>query len=150
MTIDSDSKRVVVSRDIPAPPEDIFAFLASPNRHCELDGSNTVQRSSASNPEHLTLGDRFSMDMKMGPIPYKMTSEVVEYEENRLLAWRHFGHHVWRFELEPSENGTLVTETFDWSVARFPPILEWVGYPKRHDEGIAQTLENLEKAVVVQ
>ncbi len=52
--------------------------------------------------------------MKMG-LPYRVSNEVVEYEPDRLIAWRHLGRHRWRYELEPVEGGTRVTETFDWS-----------------------------------
>ena len=45
------------------------------------------------------LGDRFGMDMKLG-VPYRMSSTVVEYEADRLLAWAHFGGHRWRYELD--------------------------------------------------
>ena len=74
-----------------------------------------------------------------------MTSEVVEFEEDRVIAWRHFGHHVWRYELEPiTDSKTRVTESFNWGVARFPPFYEWVGYPARHEVNMAKTLERLD------
>ena len=55
-------------------------------------------------------------------IPYSMVSTVVEYEENRLLAWqtrgpgcigKRVGGRIWRYVLEPVEGGTLVRETLD-------------------------------------
>ena len=51
-------------------------------------------------------------------VPYLTKNTVVEYDEDRLIAWRHLGKHRWRYELEPVEGGTKVTETFDWSTAR--------------------------------
>lgn len=137
-------KRVVsASRVIAASPEAIFDLLADPNQHHVIDGSDTVQAARAGNPTRLSKGARFGMDMKMG-VPYKITNEVVEFEENRRIAWRHFGHHIWRYELEPVEGGTRVTESFDWSQARFPPFYEWVGYPAKHEGNMARTLARLD------
>jgi hypothetical protein len=84
------------------------------------------------------------MKMRLG-IPYRISSEVVEFEQDRLIAWRHIGHHVWRYELAPTnDGGTDVTETFDWAPARSPKALERVGYPGRHEKSITETLERLD------
>ena len=78
------------SRVVPAPAEEIFALLADPVRHSEIDGSGTVQRVvSGSGP--MQLGSKFKMAMKMIGFPYKTTSTVVEFEENRRIAWCHWG-----------------------------------------------------------
>ncbi len=141
-------RTVSATRTIAAPAEEIFDLLASPARHVEIDGSGTVKQARLSGPDRLSLGSRFGMDMKLGPIPYRISNQVVEFEENRRIAWRHFGHHVWRYELEPNDDGTTtVTETFDWGVSRFPPAYEWMGYPDQHEGNMARTLERLEAAV---
>ena len=54
-----------------------------------------------------------------------MVSTVVEFEENRRIAWqskppssfgaRFGGGRIWHYELEPVEGGTRVTETWDIS-----------------------------------
>ncbi len=63
------------------------------------------------------------MAMRMG-IPYAMVNTVIEYEENRRIAWqtrgptalgRWAGGRIWRYDLEPTEGGTRVTETWDIS-----------------------------------
>lgn len=87
------------------------------------------------------------MDMKLGPLPYRISNEVVEFEENRLIAWAHFGGHRWRYELEPVDGATLVTESFDWSTARIPLAIELMGYPKKHPANIEATLERLAATV---
>jgi hypothetical protein len=84
------------------------------------------------------------MQMRM-KVPYTITNEVVEFEENSRIAWRHFGHHVWRYVLEPVEGGTKVTETFDYAPSRSPRMLELAGYPRRNGEGIDATLAQLQK-----
>ncbi len=131
-----------VSRVIAAPAQEIFDVLADPAKHAVIDGSRTVQASRHGNPERLSKGATFGMDMRIG-LPYRIKNTVVEFDEGRRIAWRHFGRHVWRYELEPAEGGTNVTETFDYSNAISPRFIELMGYPKKHPEGMAATLERL-------
>ena len=137
---------VSVSRVINASPEAIFDVLADPARHADIDGSGMVQKVRG-DATRLELGAKFGMDMKMGPVPYKLSSTVVEFEENELIAWAHYGKHRWRYELEATEVGgalaTNVTETFDWSTARIPKAIELVGYPKKHPVNMEATLVRL-------
>lgn len=142
------SDRIVsVAREVAADTSTIFSILVDPANHSLIDGSGTVQGVHNENHTRLQLGSRFGMDMKMG-LPYRISNEVVEFETDRLIAWRHFGHHIWRYELEPLPNGhTLVTESFDWGSSRFPPLYEWVGYPDRHVINMTKTLERLAAVV---
>lgn len=147
MTVTNAQRRAVsVSRVIPAAPEAIFAVLADPARHPEIDGSGTVKDSRWASETPLRLGSKFGMAMRIG-VPYRITNVVVECEEGRRIAWRHFGGHRWRYDLEPIEGGTQVTETFDWSTARWPLYIQLAGYPKRHIPAMEQTLARLEGVV---
>ncbi len=139
------NRSVSVERVIPAPAERIFDILADPSRHQDFDGSDTV-RSARGEPTRLAMGSRFSMNMKMG-VPYLISNKVVEFEENRLIAWRHFGRHIWRYELEPTEDGTRVRETFDWSTSLFPRGIELMGYDRSHPANMELTLQRLEALV---
>lgn len=139
----SDNKIVRVSRVVPAEAQAIFDVLADPRRHCEFDGSGTVKAARVSAPERLTLGSRFGMNMRLG-VPYRITNEVVEFDEARLIGWRHFGGHVWRYRLEPTEGGTLVTEEFDWSTNKSPLVLKAMKAPQRNKVAMEATLERLE------
>lgn len=141
----SDVRVISESRLLPHPPEAIWAVLVSPAGHVEMDGSGTV-RGVARGPERLELGSRFRMKMKVG-LSYRVSSTVVEFEEHRLIAWAHFGGHRWRYELEPAADGTMVTESFDWSTAISPRFIERVGYPRRHEATLPATLERLERVV---
>lgn len=133
----SVSRSVVV----PVPPDEVFELLADPRKHAELDGSGTV-KSALKAPPRLSKGATFGMRMRFG-VPYVISNEVVEFEDGRRIAWRHIGHHVWRYELEPVDGGTRVTETFDWASARSPKALELLGYPARNAKAIEQTLDRL-------
>ncbi len=131
------------SRTIEATPEAIFDVLTNPAMHKVIDGSGTVS-GEGFGPERLSLGAKFGMKMKYHGVPYRVTSTVKEFDENRLIAWAHFGKHRWRYELEPTEtDSTVVTETFDWSTSVFPKGIELAGYPKQHPANIEATLERL-------
>jgi hypothetical protein len=137
----TDERVVRGIRFVPAEPQAIFDLLADPSRHAVIDGSGSV-RSAADAPERLSLGAKFSMSMKMG-VPYKVTNEVVEFEEPTLIAWRHMGKHVWRYRLRAVEGGTEVTEEFDFRPARGAVVLKLSGAPKRNAKAIEATLDRL-------
>lgn len=143
-TVSTPTDRVVsASREINAPADVIFDVLTDPARHADFDGSGMVQQLRGEQTR-LELGSKFGMDMKMGPLPYRISSTVVEYDENRLIAWAHFGKHRWRYQLEPiGDARTLVTESFDWSTAISPKGIELAGYPKKHPANMERTLERL-------
>ena len=141
----SDPSRIVSrSTIVPAPAQMIFDLLADPRRHSEIDGSGTVQSAQINAPERLSLNATFGMQMKMG-FRYKITNTIVEFEENKTIAWRHIGGHIWRYILEPVDGGTKVTEQFDWNKSKSPLILKLRKSPQDNAKSIEKTLENLVK-----
>ena len=142
MSAHDPAKVVAETRLVPATPQQIFALLADPSRHRLIDGSGSVQNANASAPQRLSLGARFGMDMKIG-VKYKITNEVVEFDEPRLIAWRHFGGHVWRYRLESVEGGTQVTEEFDWNNSKSQLMIKVMQYPVKNRKSIVATLERL-------
>ena len=142
-----------VERVIPAPAEKIFDLLADPRRHRDIDGSGSV-REAKDSPERLTLGAKFGMGMKIG-LPYSMVSTVIEFEDNRRIAWQTFppsglgaklaGGRIWRYELEPVDGGTRVRESWDISQEKF----KWIVRParKKTREAMERTLERIEALV---
>lgn len=133
-------------RIVAAPAADIFDLLASPARHAEFDGSGTVRGARGSRtPERLSLGATFGMQMRWGA-PYAILNEVVEFEEERLIAWRHFAGHIWRYRLEPlGPASTRVSEEFDPRPSRYPRATRLLGWERRNQRAIEQTLANLVK-----
>lgn len=152
MTASSDV--VSVERLIPAPAAAIFDLIADPERHRDIDGSGTVREARGSS-SRLELGSRFGMSMRMG-VPYAMSSTVVEFEENRRLAWqtrgpgplgRFVAGRIWRYELEPVEGGTLVRESWDItqeSPLTRPVVRRGAAVTRRN---MAATLERIEELV---
>lgn len=142
-----------VERFIPAPPEAIFDLLADPSRHQEIDGSGTV-KGTPEGSQRLVLGSTFGMNMKAG-FGYSMFNTVVEFEENRLIAWQPqptqklarylAGGRIWRYELEPRDGGTLVRESWDIRQEAHPFAVR----PMRSKaiDGMTKTLERIEQVV---
>jgi uncharacterized protein YndB with AHSA1/START domain len=138
------NRQISRSRVVDAAPGRIFELLVDPANHPLLDGSGSVRASRSTGPRRLELGSRFGMDMRLG-VPYKILNTVVEFEPDRLIAWRHFSGHRWRWQLRDLGDGrTEVTETFDWSTARSPRFIELLGFPARNRRGIEATLRRLE------
>jgi hypothetical protein len=141
-------------RVIKATPEAIFALLADPGRHHEIDGSGTVHDAKKA-PQRVKLGDEFGMAMKRG-VPYSTQNVIVEFDDNRRIAWQHTTDGVlgsilgsgalWRYELEPVGEGTKVRETWDISHVRFfKPVLRLNRARSDTRKSMEKTLENIEK-----
>ena len=116
-----DGYVLTLERLIRASPEAIFDVLADPAKHALIDGSGMVQGTSGAPSTRLALGTTFGMSMKLG-MRYSTASTVVEFEENRRIAWQtgpkgklepYVAGRIWRYELEPRDDGTLVRESWD-------------------------------------
>ena len=131
----SDEKREVVTGTVDAPPEAVFAVLADPSRHSEIDGSSMCQ--GCSTGPITGVGQSFVMDMyRDGLGKYSIRNEVSAFEPGRRIAWRPApevtspeidglvgditpGGQTWSWELEPTGDGkTQVTHSYDWSTIR--------------------------------
>jgi hypothetical protein len=151
-----DFTPVAVSRRIGAPASDIFAILADPVRHLDLDGSKML-RGAVTTARITGIGDVFVMRMYYSALgDYEMNNHVVEYEPDRRIGWEpaagrgHPGEggrwgHRWSYELAPvGPEETVVTEIYDCSRA---PAGERQGMEdgKVWIESMAKTLERLDK-----
>jgi Polyketide cyclase / dehydrase and lipid transport len=112
---------LTVEHMISAPPVAIFDVLADAAKHTLIDGSGMLQGAKDQEPERLVLGSKFGMGMKLG-VRYSTVNKVVEFEDNRLIAWqtgpegfagRLMGGRIWRYQLDPVPEGTLVRESWD-------------------------------------
>ncbi len=128
----SDDKKQVVTGTVDAPPEQVFALLADPARHTEIDGSSMCV--SCSTGPITGVGQSFVMDMyRDGLGKYQVRNEVTEFEPGKRFAWRTnletsspeieafrgditLGGTTWGYSLESAGAGkTKVTHTYDWS-----------------------------------
>jgi uncharacterized protein YndB with AHSA1/START domain len=130
---------------VAAAPEVVFAIVSDPRQHARIDGSGTVE-DVVSGPDTLVLGSEFGVAMKQGA-SYRMKNRVVEFEQDRLIAWRHVGAHRWRYQLEPADGGTQVTETWDLSPYPAPvrPLVRLL-FGKKTQRAVDATMVKLKAA----
>jgi uncharacterized protein YndB with AHSA1/START domain len=145
--VDAGPRQVSRSVEVAAPAAELFAYVADPRRHEEVDGSGTV-RENVKAPAELAVGDRFSTKMRMLGLPYRITSTVTAAKPGALIEWRHPFGHRWRWEFdEISPTLTRVTETFDFrdagSVKNALNYYALTGFVKSNARGIEATLEKL-------
>lgn len=144
----TDQTSVSETVDIPGrTPAEVFAHLTDPANHVSTGDHPGIVGPVGT--ERLTAkGDRFGMRMKAYGIPYRITNTVVEFEQDRQIAWRHLAGHRWRYELTPLDGGegTRVTETFDLSpvpgLAR-PVYRSVFGFPEAYRRNLRGSLDDL-------
>lgn len=146
--VDTGPRQVSRSVQVAAAPDQLFALVADPHRHGELDGSGTVNE-TVSGPTRLSEGAKFSVKMKQFGLPYRITSKVTSFEEGSVVEWQHPLGHRWRWTFVPTGTGpattTTVTETFDYSQINGvqATLLEATGMVRRNAVGIEKTLQKL-------
>jgi len=139
--------RVSVERVINSEAGEIFALIADAGKHPSFDGSGTVQHATKDSIP-LSKGSKFGMAMRWG-LPYRTTNTVIEFEQDRLIAWQTtmlgglVGGRIWRYELSPTDGGTLVRETWDISRDRQRAWLKASGMAKQTAQGMRKTLERI-------
>ena len=144
--VDAGPRQVSRAVEVRAPAGELFAIVADPRRHRELDGSGTVG-ANIDAPPHLVAGARFSTKMKMFGVPYRVTSTITAIRPDELIEWRHpVGHH-WRWEFTAvSPTVTRVTETFDYRDTGVKDRFNYygrTGFARRNAAGIEATLTRL-------
>ena len=119
------TERFEVQRTIEADPAAVFAVLRDPQGHVAIDSSGMLQSADGEPVE--AAGDKFVVHMdreSLNDFPlgrYDVTVEIVTYEPDREIAWTIHGQlkpdigHVYGYLLEPTDEGTLVTQYYDWS-----------------------------------
>ncbi|MHA7651488.1 SRPBCC family protein [Mycobacterium sp. ML4] len=147
MVVDRGPRRVSRRVEVAAPAHELFAMAADPRRHNELDGSGTVQANVRA-PANLSEGAKFSTNMKMFGLPYRITSTVTAFKPDELIEWRHPLGHRWRWEFQAlSPTLTQVTETFDYhdagALKNKLKYYERMGFAKANASGIEATLAKL-------
>jgi fructosamine-3-kinase len=89
--------------------------------------------------------------MKLG-LPYTVSNTVIEFEQDRRIAWqtvlsgplgRFLGGRIWRYELEPVDGGTKVTESWDLSQDKQAFFLKNPKVGQHTAASMSKTLERL-------
>lgn len=120
----------------------VFAVLADPTTHEAIDGTGWVRESLDGKPLTGT-GQVFRVAMYHDNSPnkhYEMANRVEVFDPPSAIAWQpgqgdddaalDFGGWIWRYDLTPSGDRTVVTLTYDWSAVpaalrehiQFPPF----------------------------
>ncbi|SLC23062.1 Possible polyketide cyclase/dehydrase [Mycobacteroides abscessus subsp. bolletii] len=145
--VDPGPQQISRSVEVSAPASELFAMVADPRRHHELDGSGTVGQNIRT-PDRLQVGSRFSTGMRMFGLPYRITSTVTEFDPDKVVEWRHPLGHRWRWEFVAlSPTSTRVTETFDFrNAGPIQSLLNYKlpGFVKANAKGIEATLRRLQ------
>lgn len=159
----SDDRKLQVQGTVGAPPDQVFALLADPNRHTDLDGAGMLRGVEGGAQAVSGVGDSFVMNMNQDGLgDYRMRSEIVAYEAGRTIAWAPAIHppgslsdvigdldpsgHVYRWDLEDAGDGTTsVTHTYDWSGVTDENAVAL--YPRVSAEQMSGTIARLDGAL---
>lgn len=143
--IDIDKDVICAETTLRASAADVYALVANPARHAELDGGTTIRSLRKGEDAEFKVGDTFSENMVMG-IPYTLTMEVTRAEKNKAVTWLHPGKHTWSWDITDNKDGTVtVRETFDARSSPLAKIYHWDGGFKNNRKNIALSLANLHR-----
>ena len=135
--LETDPAMISAETILRAAASDVYALIADPARHTELDGGGSVRGLISGDTPELREGDTFTEKMFLG-IPYRMSPTVVRAEKNQILSWRMPADHYWTWEIADNHDGTVtVRETWDAlkrkSLGSYPatPVFRMVGSRSR-------------------
>ena len=112
---DNTSPDVTVSTDVAAPPEAVWELICDLPRMGEWspEAQGGQWRDGIERP---AVGARFAGSNRNGIFRWKTTATVVEMEPARLFAFDVGFMGIpaanWRYEIEPTESGCTVTESW--------------------------------------
>jgi hypothetical protein len=154
------TERMTASTTIDAAPEAVFAVLADPSAHADIDGTGWV-RESLDGDRITAAGQLFRMVMFHENHPdkdYKVANRVEVFDEPRAIAWLpgrespetgelSFGGWSWRYDLEAAgPSRTTVSLTYDWS-AVLPEVREHLQFPPFEQDHLDNSLQHLSDLV---
>jgi hypothetical protein len=153
-----NAKQMEVSRVVHAPAARVFALLADPHRHVDIDGSGLLRGSDAS--PVTGIGQTFTMNMHHGELgDYRVINTVTEYDSDARLGWAPdldrswpcslvenlagvtSGGHTYTYALREVQHGTEVTQTYDWANVGDPTFASFCPFVSRDD--LVETLARL-------
>lgn len=108
---------VSASRQIAAGAQQIFDLIADPAQQPRWDGNDNLAEAAPGQRVH-AVGDVFVMTNSNGGV---RENHVVDFAEGRAIAWLPAPEgeappgHLWAWQLEPADGGTLVTHLYDFT-----------------------------------
>ncbi|WP_177231477.1 SRPBCC family protein [Amycolatopsis saalfeldensis] len=137
-----------MTRIVDAPAVAVFAYLADPANHRDLDTSGMIR--GAAEPRPITAaGQVFVMNMR-NPIKgdHQVENHVIAFEPGRVLGWapaepgRPPAGHTYTWTLLPAgEHRTAVTQTHDWSAFTHADMLAHL--PVVNEDQLQASLDKL-------
>lgn len=150
--IEQAESRIRVQDTVASAADDLFAVVADPRRHVEIDGSGMLQGIDESSPSPLTaVGQVFTMAMSHPALgDYRTDNHVVEFEPGRRITWSpgRAGDPPagvwWTWEFAPMPGGaTVITHIYDWSRVTDPAVLARITFPRVQPEQMQATMDRL-------
>ena len=152
------SKQIQASKLVAAPAADVYALLADPNRHSEIDGAGMLRGVEGDAGPLVAIGQTFTMNMFQDAFgPYRMINSVTALVPDARIGWAPMidpdcelasnlggmvvGGHTFTYDLQEVEGGTQVTETYDWSGAKDPEFQKML--PIVSEQDLTQTLDKI-------
>lgn len=149
-------ERLEVQRTIAADPATIFRVLCDPQGHVDIDSSGMLL--DATGDPVGAVGETFVVHMDreaLNDYPmgrYDVTVTITAFVPDREIAWTILGQikpqigHVYGYQLEPADEGTLVTSYYDWS--RIDPAWKEAGiFPVISEGALRATLGILARTI---
>jgi len=155
------TETLIVTSTVEAPAGAVFAVLADPTTHKDIDGTGWLRE--ALDDEPLTaVGQIFRIAMYHDNHPdkhYEMANKVIAIQPDRVIAWEpgsaaedgslEFGGWTWRYDLRPvRDDRTEVTLTYDWSNVP-TPLREHIAFPPFPVSHVENSLANLAQLAMV-
>lgn len=155
------SRKIQVSKVIGAPAADIFAVLADPARHAEVDATGMIRGVEGDTMTIGGIGQVFVMSMHRPQLgDYRVANSVTAFQPPFRIGWEPRPDpdspgvddpgdlavgHTWTFDLREVDGGTEVTETYEWMSVKDDK--QAAQLPLVSEEQIEQSLDNLAATV---
>jgi uncharacterized protein YndB with AHSA1/START domain len=156
------SRKMQVSKVIDAPPDAVFALLADPHRHQELDDAGMIRGVDGDAAPLGGIGQVFAMNMTQPELgDYRMMNTVTAYVPDARIGWAprldptcelaeklgdmDASGHTYTYDLVEVDGGTEVTQTYEWMSVKDPKFLEM--FPVVSQEQLAGSLDRIAAAV---
>ncbi|SDX76817.1 Uncharacterized conserved protein YndB, AHSA1/START domain [Modestobacter sp. DSM 44400] len=151
--IEQSDTMIRVEQTVDVPAGELFAVLADPRRHVQVDGSGMLQADVHASP--ITgVGQVFTMAMHYPALgDYRTDNHVLEFDEGRRIAWTTAREGQppagvrWSWALEPlAGERTTVVHTYDWSQVTDPAVLARVTFPRVSADALTASVARLAAA----